>query len=242
MKKTILILISFSFFTCIGYAQYDNGFRLGLKMSPAASWLKSNEKSASYDGIKPDFSYGLIAEIVLGDNYAFATGFEIMNNGGILDYSKAPYKVFFYEETGDTFYVTQRKYKVRYVNVPLTLKFKTNEIGHFSYFGIFGADAGVRIKAFTDNAGTINSSKAEAESNKNDALEDVNFLRLALNIGIGAEYNISGKTSLVTSLHFNNGFTNVLARNSRQLKYSANQKLRQNAINNYISLNIGILF
>lgn len=236
-----MILIALTVFSCCQVsAQYANRSRFGLKATPSLSWFNPSSKDMENDGIKMDFSYGLMAEFPFNDNTAFATGFEVMNNGGKVDFEKFPDNPYYVEDE-DTFNLDNREYKIRYVNLPLALKFKTNEIGYTMFYGIFGFDTGFRIKAMADDNGKFIES-GDTENNNVDVSDDVNFIRLALNIGAGVEYYLAGETHLLVGVNFSNGFNNVLKNESNLLKAQDGKPFEQNSINNFIGFNIGFLF
>ncbi len=243
MKKlyfTIVIILLFHL-SVIGQYNMSQKFHAGMKIAPNVSWIKSNSQGFSSDGTKLGFGYGLMIEVPFNSNIAFASGFEIVSTGGKLKYPRTPDTISYINDDGDRFVLLERKYNLQYVNLPLTLKFKTNEIGYFSYYGIFGVDAGFRIKAKADDFGNfMNSTDIEVENVNIE--KDINLLRLALNIGAGAEYNISGNTLLLLGLSFNNGFTNLMKKDSYDLEDQHGDKLDQNAVGNFIALNVGVLF
>lgn len=241
MMNTKNLLIAFIFAISSGtvFSQYD-GMRFGMKVAPSFSWINPEMKGFETSKPKMDFTYGVIAEFPFTDNAAFASGFEIVNAGGNIDFpiKEQPY----YMDDADTFNLDKRKYKLRYANIPLTIKFKTNEIGYSMFYGQFGLDMGFRVKSFADDKGIFAISK-ETENKGVDIHEDINFVRLAMNIGGGVEYYITGNTHLLVGISFSNGFTNILQKKSNSLKNSIdNKRLEQNAINNYVSMNVGILF
>ena len=60
-------------------------------------------------------------------------------------------------------------------------------------------------------------------------------------VGGGAEYNLAGNTSLVASIVFNNGLTNLIKdQGASTLDPSVN--LKESGVNNYFMLNLGVLF
>ena len=81
MKKVIIILFALFLFVKFGYSQYDGNFRLGLRVSPNLGWLKPKSDTVLSNGTHLGFSFGLVSEFVLADNYSFATGFDISSIG-----------------------------------------------------------------------------------------------------------------------------------------------------------------
>lgn len=261
MKNLKLIAFSFLIITHSAKAQ-DSGsnyktFRFGLAVQPNLSWMKVDSKEFESNGISGKFSYGLMAEYAFAQNYALASGIQILTTGGRINY-KTP--VYFQEDGeveiyGSNFLLGKRTYGTQYLNIPIALKMRTNEIGYMSYFAQFGLDAGFKTNAKakdtgTDNVAVTNPAQIPGNSKtKHDVSRDVNFFRMALNIGGGAEYNLSGNTSLIFGINYSNGFVNVLKKNSAQIKVSDNNNpfglggaLKQNARSHYIGLTAGILF
>ena len=239
MKKYILLPVLILLFAQVfSQKANDKKFRFGLKFAPAIGWMKPDNKLYASNSIKFNYAYGLITDFNFTSNYGFSTGLEVNYNGGILNYQP---KSAFYVNSNDTFFVTSRNYRLRYINIPLTLKFKTNEIGTITYFGQFGMDAALKIKGLSDDQ--VSNNNNVTTNTDVDISNDINFIRLALNIGLGLELNLVGTTSMVIGVNYNNGFTNVLKKESKTLiDYNTKNPLAQKAITNYVSLTFGILF
>ena len=258
MKKftlsTLIVLALFIGKSVLAQDATKSLFHFGLKVAPAISWFMPDDKKFSNDGSKFGFGYGLITEFGFSPNYAFSTGLEVLNAGGSLNFPKLPDNTYYLVENEDvtpvrtdTFLLENRTYMLRYVNLPLHLKLKTNQIGAMTYFGQFGFDASILWRARSDDDGNFIGSSPTTRRDV-DIAKDINFMRLALTVGLGAEYNLSGTTSVVFSIVYNNGFTNALIKNSKQLIKKFNTPptdptpREQVAMFNYVGLNIGILF
>jgi hypothetical protein len=242
MKKILLlpILIAIMFIGKTATAQSDTKtFHFGLKVAPAVSWFNPDNKDFSSDGVQFGFGYGLITEFNFSDNYAFSTGLEVLNAGGKMAYPDSTLS-FSLNEKQDTFILNTSTYRLRYVNLPLLLKLKTNQIGAMTYFGQFGFDVSFKWKGMADEDVTLKGTSSTL--NDVDIAKDINFIRLALNVGLGAEYNLSGSTSLVFSVNYNNGFTNAMFKNSKMLTDEKFEDLQQKAVFNYVGLTVGVLF
>jgi len=267
MKKLFLITITFSMFLGKGIAQdkpAESKFRFGLKMAPSFAWMRSDDKKKlESDGAALKFAYGLTSEFRLTSVASFCTGVEINYSGGRLNFVN-PADSIYYDPSefttpkdgfSDRFFITQRSYKITYVDIPLLLKMKTPEVGGFTYFGIFGLNLSVRAKVKANDEGTLVSYKDSASVSIQNKVtngyeipdlivtKDMSFFRAGLNVGAGAEYRIAGTTSLFVALNFHNGFTNVLKKESENLRSLTNNKVfAQNAKTNFFQINIGILF
>ncbi|MDQ3190346.1 MAG: PorT family protein [Bacteroidota bacterium] len=238
-------------------AQDFKKFRFGLKAAPNISWLKpdnprfESKKDANKAALK--FSYGLMTEFALSENYSFVTGLEVTTVGGSLNFpDSAYYKA---GATPDTLFVlAKRTYHFQYVDIPLTLKMRTNEIGYMKYFGQFGFNLGFKSKVRANDKGSFTDATFrqgnEVERPESlDISKDTQLFRIALNLGAGIEYNLVGNTALVVSVNYSNGFTNALKKKSNDImdkttadSFNEHKNLEQKATTNYVALNIGILF
>lgn len=104
-----------------------------VKATPTISWLRVDAEGLSNDGIRIGFTYGLVTEFKFSSNYAFATGIDVSYRGGKFKYSLGDDDVSF----------TQ---KLQFLDVPVALKLRTNEIGYMKYYGTFGFLPGVIIR------------------------------------------------------------------------------------------------
>jgi len=262
MKKTTLILLLFAITTSIMAQDGEKlpVFRFGLKISPSVSWMgpdktKFNGLNVENGGAKIKFGYGLITEFRLAKNYSFLTGVEVNYVGGSITYND-PHAVW-YQSDSLRMYLKSREYKQQYITLPLALKLKTNEIGYFTYFGQIGVDASFKIKgrandegalyADTTTVGSPTYSVFQADNNRKDVdiMKQVNLFRIALNVGLGAEVNIAGNTSLLFAVNYNNGFVNYFYKKTKddnKLKDNTGEKLEEKASSNYVALTVGVLF
>ena len=199
----------------------DRKFRFGLQFSPNISWLKTNRTGYKSDGSKVGFSYGLSFDYFITKNYLFSTGLEVLNSGGRI----------IYKDDNALFTEVVEDFKLKYVEVPLLLKLRTNEIGYLTYFGQFGFMVGFNVGSSSTTEYNINevSGFVITPTSELPSSTPTNFMNLALSMGVGVEYNISGNTALILGFTFNNGFVD-------QLKGDAIANL------NYVALNIGVCF
>ena len=225
--------------------------RFGLQFSPNLSWFKANTEGYKSEGTKFGFSYGLSLEYFMTKNYLFSSGISVLQTAGNISY-KGVFNGL--NVQNDLVYVPSDiyvSYKIKYLEIPLVLKLRTNEIGYLTYFGQFGLKAGFNYSAKSDYEYIYGSSVSKIFSN--DAKEDINWINLSLVIGVGLEYNISGNTSLSLGLTFNNGFINQLDTKLNELDVNGNALIdnegnpvltgkNASANLNYVALNIGIYF
>ncbi len=191
MKNTTLAMASAMLLVTLTKAQDAKSFRLGLEVCPNMGWISTDEKTYSNDGSHLGFRFGLLGDFRLGSNanYFFSTGLFLNNVGAKAKITGS--------DSAHT--VSSFETKYQYVELPLTIKLKTNEIGYMTYFGQIGFDAGLRTAAKAKLSG------GEYE----DASDGANILRIALVVGGGLEYNFSGNTSALLGLKYSNAFTSV---------------------------------
>jgi hypothetical protein len=223
MKKIAILTFLLFVIAASGYSQNEKFFRFGIHGSPSLAWLKPGLKEYEHDGFRLGFGYGLITEFSLADNYSFTTGLESNYSGG---------KLKSIDTLGTT---TSAKYKVQYLEIPVALKMKTNEINYITYFAKFGGAVNMRLNSLADYS-LIDSKGEETVLKDRDIAGEVQFFRVAFHIGVGIEYSLGGTTAFLAGVNFNNGLTNMFR--GKDVNVSKDQK----ANGNFISLNLGILF
>lgn len=133
---------------------------------------------------------------------------------------------------------------MQYIEIPLTLKLKTNEIGYLTYFLQFGLSPGICIRSKADFTTSIQSGgvTASSSSDKVDVKNGINNINLSMIIGGGVEYTLSGSTTLLLGVQFNNGFLDVLDDKFDDGLLSEDDRKTLKANSNYLALTVGILF
>jgi hypothetical protein len=198
MKTKFTLVLLLSLVTYASNAQYTP-YYFGLKAAPQVSWIRPNSESYEGDGAKVGFAWGFIAEFNFTENHSFATGFNMIFNGGKLKFPAVQD-----DETG----MMSREYFLKYLELPLTLKMRTNEIGAMRYFGRIGLGTAFnlgskKIDEFTPEGGSV-------ITNDKTNYDDIALVRESLIVGLGTEYKIKEGPKLGAELTFNNGFTNIL--------------------------------
>jgi opacity protein-like surface antigen len=230
MKKLFFTfsLISISILTLAE----DSKLHFGLKAAPSLAWLRTDTKGLDSDGSKFGFSYGLVTEFNFADNYAFATGLDITYRGGKFKTVETEYP----DSSTTVTTSTNSSYIIQYVELPVTLKLKTNEIGYLTYYLQAGIAPGFKIRArgsyeaaiqTTTNGTTTNTSDKQSDI---DIMKEINNFNLSMIIGGGIEYTLSGSTVLLTGIQFNNGFLDVFDSNDAKVN------------SNYLALTVAVLF
>ena len=258
MKKSIITNKLFFAMALLFMASYsqaqdeqESRFRFGLKGSINMNWFKANTKNIENGGVKLGYSYGIMGDYNFTKNYAFSSEFLITDLRANLKFSN-PMR----ESTNigssasdtvfDQFSSVSMDYKIKYVQIPLSIKFKTKEIGLVTYWAQFGFAPCFLAGARADYKGVApeddysklavndeDNNKYHLRDSKDNVVfnDKVFFIRMPLIIGAGIEYNLSGNTSLYAGLRMDNGFTNT---------FTKDDKTKANL--NYVSINAGIFF
>jgi len=206
MKKTFILFV----LIIAAYSIQAQKLNLGLRFNPQITWfnIENADNKIFIDGssARLGFSYGLMADVNFTDNYALATGvFHNIFGAKTNPVIPSPDTNVLYNYT---------KWKIQYIQIPLMLKMKTNEINSIVYYGQFGVTPFVKIN------GEIDGNTAD----------NINFFNVFLSIGGGIHYSLGGNTAALAGITFNNGFVKV------------NDEDEFSAKSQYLSLDLGILF
>jgi hypothetical protein len=235
MKKCFLLMA-----ILVSTISYGQGFRFGITGNSGLGWYTPQTKYLKAAGSNLNFGYGITADYEFSDNYAFNFGFQIGQNGGRLTYDTLEYQ--FPNPSGGI--ITEKKpgvtyeYKNQWIELPISLKLKTNEIGYLKYFASFGIKPGILSSARARNLESSNSTTSDwffVNKKENDNLDffredNIIPVRASLLIQGGVEYNLGGKTSMFGALFFDKGFTNQLS----------DPNLKSN--NSMVGLQVGVFF
>jgi len=252
MKKLFSIILILGI-SVTAFSQ-DKKLRAGLVTGMTTNWVKIQTNKIERNGIGAGFTIGMVADYHINDNISFSSGVQFDLESFKLDYGTPTGSslgtVFYgYNDTeiykydngivdgytdSAAFQLLTRKFKGRYVTLPLFLKFQTNMIGSFSYYGKFGVRtsflAGVRMDdsgyeakyrlAADEQSSTFESSTIEA-TNENMKPEifkkGLSLARMGVGIYGGSEWNFTGNTFLFAELGFIYGFTPIIYQKSEHL-------------------------
>ena len=210
-------------------------FRMGLSFSGVTSWISPDFKSefAETDGIRFNIGYGLHTDFGLGttQNYYFSTGLFVLNTGGSLKYTNQYDDLTLSQRTID--------YRFNYLNIPLTMMLRTNEIGYTVYFARVGIDNGFNIKSTYSSSDLLPDGRTVVD--EDNYPDYATLYRAALHIEGGAEFNLTGTTNMFVSVTWNNGLTNAFSTKAVGIKSDTGTKqIKGNT--NLIMLNVGVYF
>lgn len=162
-------------------------------------------------------------------------------------------------KTGYLEYMLERRtYKITYLTIPMNLRMKTNNIKGFKYFGQIGADFQIRWSAYANDRAQLVSditTTTPIELGQSQDLarvkinEDVSFMNVAINAGIGAQYEVGGVDFFVSfNYHFGvfspvdkeSAYTNKVYQTSPGVIEAS--KLKQEYRTRVFALTLGFMF
>ncbi|MEN9399312.1 MAG: hypothetical protein RL632_413 [Bacteroidota bacterium] len=251
MKKILLLIAGISF-GINTMAQDAEGKEVQAGLVFGSSILMQNVTSDYFQkgGLSYDLSIGMNVNFSLTESLAFCTGVEF--DFETLKYQANPNYDLFYVYEGKNiipqsdvdllggqqsiFQMTDRIQKATYLTIPTMLQFRTNFIGYFRYFGKFGLRNSFLVKSvINDKFEDLNTS-----TNRDDmrAKNDLFFLKSAVGMSLGAEWNFVGSTCLVAELGYYYGFTPLHTQwnTDKQKNYYYAEPI-SNPLNGYAQIN-----
>lgn len=184
MQKSTIILV-FLLLTGYAAAQSTGDTRFTFVLSPQISWIKSDMDKVDNGGSKMGYNFGLLVDYFFGDNYAITSGLTINTTGGKLEYLSS----------GNNTVEARQRYNLRYIEIPMGLKLRSEDLKRMNIYGRFGLSPQLNIMA--------------KDNDDNGISDEVKLLDLGYHIGGGIEYSVGGKNALVFGLLFNNGFMDI---------------------------------
>lgn len=212
-------------FTGNTWSQNEKKLDFAFTVSPGMTWMNAGNTGYEGKGVNSNIDYGILVDFRLfgEENYNFSTGVKVNNIGASL------VSPTYYINTSNTVIPAKRdsKYRLNYIDIPLTLRLKTNEIGYNTFYGLFGCEVGFNINAkekYIDSYETTVMAQKE-----HDISNSVNLIRASLVVGFGLERSISGDTRYRVGISYHNGLTNILKNDAYAVDANNNTAIIDNA-------------
>ena len=211
MKKILLLPLFFLIFHS-GYSQ----FKIGLRFGGAVSTSRIKDVSDTLAIRKNDNTvrpmFGLTVDFPIKDNVAFSSGINY-----------APKKASIVYEGNSGNFSGRENYRLQYLQIPLLIRFSTNEIV-----------PGIKIYFTTGFAGEI---KVFEESNERDPIIVQKFrpIDASFNLGSGIELSIGPDTIIYGGLAYYRGLVNSV---KDAIASDADLKIN----NDLIGIEVGVRF
>ena len=203
-------------------SQGQGKLRFNVHFDPQIAWLSSSD----HDAINPDGSIlhlqaGIQMDYFFQENYAFVLGFGISNMGGRLIYGEGTDYVQ-NDEPVSILPGQEVKMNLQYLDIPLGLKLKTEELGYATIFLQLGFNTMFRLSSHI--------SSKDGELDKDHVEDSINLFSLGYHVGAGIEYRLGGNTAVIAGIRWTDGLINISEHDGANLTTNA------------ISLHLGILF
>ena len=183
------------------------GYQLGLTLSPNAGFSIPRDFSHESGNSQLHFGYGFIFDAMFTETYAIGTGVNVFYTGGDL--------TFFESKDIDHVQRVEMTQRLQYVEIPLTFKMRTKEIGYTTYYGQFGVGLGLNVRAEATALEQVVAMRdttdgwfevADEKIERNRSLSSqTRFFRPALIVGLGMERRFTGTTALAIGIRYNMG-------------------------------------
>jgi hypothetical protein len=197
--KRITILLSL---LLLGIYANSQDLKFGVYFSPNIAWLSPESKDVKGNGSIVRFSGGLNIENYFAKNYAFATGIGIGGQGGKLIYDGTSNNELNVYDSAYNLAGKEVKYTFQYINIPLGLKLRSNEIGYMRFHVVVGFTNQFNIKARA-------SDETAGDFNDDSIKDEISLYNLGYHFGGGIDYALGEDTSLSFTIVYDNGFIDV---------------------------------
>lgn len=184
--------------------------RFGVYVAPNLSFMrpsaaKNGTISQENGGNKIGFTYGLMGDYYLTDNYAISTGLQVDITGGTINTSNSA-------PLNNEAIKTSFNYSLQYLEIPIALKLKTDPIGKLCIFGQAGLSLGFNISKkatyeISQKRSIGDTTYAVSEKEKiTGGIGSIAPIFFQMNVGAGVQYAIGPKLDAYVGVFFNNGF------------------------------------
>jgi len=206
MKK-LLFSILFLFSVCLAEAQVRFGFKVAPNITFNRIDADADNTDFSTEGVGLRFQLGPVFDIEFKENHYFSTGLIFTSKRSA-----------FSADSAGTAYIED--YSPQYLQVPITLKLFTEEIG-------------LDKKIYFQFGGTVDF-KTNTPGDEEKIVRSFNFIDLNSLLAVGLEYGIGINTKLFGGIIYQRGLLDTIKDNV----YGDNFKLR----NDFVGLEVGVIF
>ncbi len=197
MKKIFYLAVLF-----VTINTFGQHVKMGIIANPQIAWMAPVGTDEVINE-KPVFGFdiGLSIEKYFTDNYAILTGISLNNIGGNISYSDSV-QLAVNEDVVWAEPEENMLYNFQYVKIPFALKFKTKQMGYFTYFAQIGLEGSVNVRSDV----TLDQQDVSDEN----VSKEINLFNAGYLIGGGFEYSIGGSTAIILGIQYQNGMIDVL--------------------------------
>lgn len=227
--KHVRFIILMLFFSGTIYSQTGK-LHLGGDVKTGISWIKSNESNIETYQVLPVIKYGFHGDYFFAERYSAMVGIYFSHMGGYHRYNFNDNQSFTLKgdddnpklESGD-----RVKYRLKYLEIPVSVKMMTEKINKFYYFAKTGFDIRTRLSVDAERKGSVSKSGINAK-------DEITLFDMGWHIGMGLEYPVKGSTALQFSLEYGQGFIDITT--------DEGDSVEDVSRNNYLTINVSLIF
>lgn len=208
---------------------FQFGFKAGLNLG----WYNSINDDYKNKGLDIGGSWGFAADFFVMENYSVTTGFDVLYHNGTLNY---PEYYSISNNVAPELGVLTRKYKTKYIKIPVVFTMKTNEINNIKYYGQIGVGIGFLLTAKSNDEFVADGTDNSTSASKN-IYDEMRFTRESVILGAGIEMPVYKSTKARIGLMYDNAFINILKGNN-----GLDPTTKNNGRSSYIELTATLLF
>lgn len=220
MKQILLIFLALVLFNQ-GFSQKH--IRLSFTGNPSVNWMGTDGTLSVKGKTLVGYDFGLNGDFYFSkdERYSLYTGLIISNIGGEINYRNSSSFRF----AGTTMPATSSiQYRLRYIEIPLAIKLKTDQFKYVSYWGLFGFSPMISIES--------KGTSSDRLLRKTNISDETGLFNLAMNIGAGIDFDLGGNNAITTGIIFQNGLIDV----------TTNNVFSDKTILNSVKLKLGVIF
>ena len=221
MKKITLVALLF-LITSTAFAQWE----IGIKLTPSIATNRVvAPKSFGFKSLnaKTHFGGGVIADYFFRENYAFSTGLIYNTRGAGVSYL---------DPNSTTDQRQTDEFGIQYLEIPLSLKLYTNEIGtDMKVYFQAGGSIDPRITAKIDNE--------KLAPNDEKYSRHFNLIDFSVLLGSGVELQLGESTKVFGGLSYHRGLVDIDNFYEKKGQFNNNKIAIKNT---YVALDLGLKF
>jgi hypothetical protein len=194
----------------LGQEESSRRFKFGLFVAPSLTWTSFKTENIDGRGVVPQINYGLFTDFAIkgSQRYFVSTGLHLNSFGGRYAHSSV-------ESINGTLYQAETEVvsTTRYLEMPLLIKMRSNELGYSILGGYAGFGTGFRLAAHQNRNTSVSQPgvSKQIEQEKENVEDKLNPMRFAFVAGIELERKITKETYFTIGLTFNKGLSNVFS-------------------------------
>jgi hypothetical protein len=230
---------------------------MGLALAPNVSWMNPIDTIHTSEGLGGNIGFELIIDFMLTEKLAFSTGVHVFDTKGKIIYLDSEI------ETQTYINLVSRDYDLKYVEIPLSFKARTKEIGYTTIYGQVGLGLGLNIGVealdtrqkeymLSQSGGWDNFDDQDLEPSSPAVQNDIKLLRSSLILGLGVEHSLGEYCSLIVGANYNSGFFNI-HKGTKQILVDENGEIQTDELlipatvelkgnDSFVELVIGLIF